>query len=82
LLDERDRSLLVGLAVGVACVLLGRRLLTPVRRLARPTAKAALRSSWSAFEWGRETAARLNEELQDLTAEVEAERQRDLSEGN
>jgi hypothetical protein len=31
----------------------GRQLLTPVRRLARPVAKAALKSGLSAAEWGR-----------------------------
>lgn len=74
-LGDRDRGLLIGLAVGAAFVLLGRELLTPVRRLARPAAKAALRSSFSAAEWGRERAARLSEELEDLAAEVQAERQ-------
>jgi hypothetical protein len=62
------------MAVGAACVIFGRRLLTPVKHLARPTAKAALKSGWSAAEWGRETVARLGEHLEDLAAEVEAER--------
>jgi hypothetical protein len=73
-LNERDRSLLLGMAVGAACVIFGRRLLTPVKRLARPTAKAALRSGWTALEHGRETVTRLGEQLEDLAAEVAAER--------
>lgn len=73
-LNERERSLLLGIAVGAACVIFGRRLLTPVKRLARPTAKAALRSGWTALEQGRETVARLGEELEDIAAEVAAER--------
>lgn len=81
LLEERERSLLLGLVVGFGCAVLGRQLLTPVKRLARPTAKAALRSGWTAVEWGRETAARLSEEMQDLAAEVHAERLQDSSEG-
>jgi hypothetical protein len=74
LLGDRERSLLLGIAVGAACVIFGRRLLTPVRRLARPTAKAALKSGLTAVERSREMVARLSEELEDLAAEVEAER--------
>lgn len=74
LLGKRERSLLIGIAVGAGCIVFGRRLLTPVKHLARPTAKAALRSGRSAVEWGREAVARLTEEIEDLSAEVEAER--------
>jgi hypothetical protein len=62
------------MAVGAACVVFGRRLLTPVKRLARPTAKAALKSGVTAVERSREMVAWLSEEIEDLAAEVEAER--------
>lgn len=80
-LGDRERGLLLGLVVGAACVVLGRQLLAPVQRLARPTAKAALKSGLSAAEWGRERVARLSEELEDLAAEVQAERLRPSAEG-
>jgi hypothetical protein len=74
ILGDRERHLLLGMAVGAACVIFGRRLMAPVRRLARPTAKAALKSGLTAVERSREVVARLGEELEDLAAEVEAER--------
>lgn len=74
-LRDRDRGLLIGLAAGAAFAIFGRELLTPVRRIARPAARVALRSGLSAADWGRERMARLSEELEDLAAEVHAERQ-------
>jgi hypothetical protein len=73
-MGDRERGLLIGLAVGAVCVIVGRQLLTPVKCLARPTAKAALKSGLVAAEWGRERVARLSEEIEDLAAEVHAER--------
>ncbi len=73
--DGQGRFLLVGVALGIGAATIGRDLFVPLRRLARPMAKAALRSGFSAVERGRLFAARAAEQLEDLAAEVEAERQ-------
>jgi hypothetical protein len=72
--DSNSRWLLIGVALGIGAVTVGRELLGPVRELARPAAKAALRSGMAAVDRGRVTAARAVEQFEDLVAEIDAER--------
>lgn len=74
LLDEEQQKLLVGLAVGLGVSWAAREFLAPFRQAARPLAKAGIKSSILIAERGRETAARLGETVEDLVAEVVAER--------
>jgi hypothetical protein len=74
LLDDRQRTLMLGFIVGAGTVLFGRELFMPMRRLARPAAKVAVRSGLDAMERGRETVALMSEHVADLLAEVQAER--------
>jgi hypothetical protein len=75
LLDDKERMLLLGIAVGGAAVIIGREFLAPLRRVGRPLAKAAVLAGMTAFEAGQESAARLTEHVADLVAEVAVERQ-------
>jgi Protein of unknown function (DUF5132) len=72
--DGQGRLLLLGIALGIGAATIGRDFFVPLRHLARPMAKAALRSGFNAVEQGRLLAARAAEQLEDLAAEVEAER--------
>jgi hypothetical protein len=74
LLDDRQRTLMLGFIVGAGTVLFGRELFMPMRRLARPAAKAALGAGFEAMERGREAVALMSEHVADLLAEVQAER--------
>jgi hypothetical protein len=74
LLDEPGRKLLVGVALGIGAATVARDLFAPMRQLARPAAKVALRSGMALLERGRVAAARAAEHLDDLAAEIEEER--------
>jgi hypothetical protein len=75
ILDEKGRTLMLGVAVGVAAAVIGREFFAPIRRLGRPLAKAAVKSGMGALERGQEGVALMSEHLSDLVAEVAAERQ-------
>ena len=77
LIGDKERHLLLGIAVGAGAAWLARDLLTPLTRLARPVTKAGIRAGLDVAERGRETLARLGEHLDDLAAEVKAEREVD-----
>jgi hypothetical protein len=74
LLDEKGRTLLLGIAVGAAAVIVGREFFTPLRRLGRPLAKEAVKSGIAVLEHGRERVALMSEHVADLVAEATAER--------
>jgi hypothetical protein len=80
LFNEKQRSLALGIGIGVAAVVLGRGFLTPFARVFRPLAKAGLKSAVLAYEAGREGMARLAEQVDDLAAEVRLERETEVSE--
>lgn len=73
-LDEKGRTLLLGIAVGAAAVIVGREFFAPLRRIGRPLAKEAVKSGMAALEHGRERVALVSEHLSDLVAEAAAER--------
>lgn len=73
-LNDHTRGLLTGLALGVGAAVLARQL-GPFRQALRPFAKAAVKSGLSAFERGREQAARLGEKLEDMVAEIKLEQE-------
>jgi hypothetical protein len=74
LLNNNSRWLLIGVALGAGAATIGRELLGPMRELARPAAKAALKSGMAAVEHGRIAAARAVEQFEDLAAEIDEER--------
>ena len=74
LLDQHGRTLFIGIALGLGAATVGRELFAPMRHLARPTAKAALKSGMAVVQRGRLVAARAAEHLEDLAAEIEEER--------
>jgi hypothetical protein len=80
LADGQGRFLLVGIALGIGAATIGRDFFVPLRHLARPMAKAALRSGLNVVDQGRLLAARAAEQLEDVAAEVEAERNAATSE--
>jgi hypothetical protein len=63
----------VGIAVGVGAVLLAPVVLPALAAVARPFAKAVIKSGLIFYEKGRETFAELNETFEDLVAEARAE---------
>jgi ABC-type transport system involved in cytochrome bd biosynthesis fused ATPase/permease subunit len=75
LLDEKGRTLLLGLAVGAAAIIIGREFFTPLRRVGRPLAKEAVKSGMAVLEHGRERLALMTEQVADLVAEAVAERE-------
>jgi hypothetical protein len=76
LLENNGRWVLIGLVLGAGAATFGRELFGPLRELARPAAKAALRSGMAAVERGRIAAARAVEQFEDLAAEIDDERRR------
>jgi Protein of unknown function (DUF5132) len=74
LLDDHGRTLLFGVALGIGAATVARDLFAPLKHLARPTAKAALRSGVVILEQGRLAAARAAEHLEDIVAEIQEER--------
>jgi hypothetical protein len=79
MLDEKSRTLMLGIAVGAAVVIVGREFFAPLRRLGRPLAKAALDSGMTALERGQHSVALAGEHLSDLVAEVVAQRRQRAS---
>jgi hypothetical protein len=72
--DAGQRKLLAGVVIGVAVSWAARELLAPFGQALRPLAKASIKSGLMAAERGREAVARLSETVDDLVAEVKAER--------
>jgi Protein of unknown function (DUF5132) len=79
LFDATGRTLLAGVVLGIGAATVGRELFAPMRHLARPATKAALRTGIAAIELGRVAAARATEQLEDLAAEIQEERRALLS---
>lgn len=71
LLDNRDMA--KGIAIGIGVALLAPVLLPAVAGIARPLARAAMKSGIIAYEKGREAAAELREVVEDLMAEAQSE---------
>lgn len=76
-LDDEQRSLLVGIAIGVGATLAAKTFAPAFRDAGRPLAKAALKSGILAFEKTRETLAEWSETVEDLVAEVRSEMEQD-----
>jgi Protein of unknown function (DUF5132) len=76
-IQGNKRWLLGGIAIGLWGYSFARDTLNPFRSVLRPLVKAGLRSGIDAFERGQERAARVQEYLDDLVAEVAAERERE-----
>jgi hypothetical protein len=79
LVNGNGRALLLGLVAGAVAATAGRELFEPLRRIGRPLAKTAIKSGLTAIERGQQGVALLGEHLEDLMAEVEAERQQDAA---
>ena len=72
-LDDGQRKLLGGIALGLGASWFAREFLTPFAQLARPAAKAGLKSGILVWDRSREAAGRAVETVDDLMAEVRAE---------
>jgi len=66
-------NLLTGLAIGIGLFVVAPALLPALARIARPTAKAALKAGLMAYDRGREALAELGETAGDVMAEARAE---------
>jgi hypothetical protein len=73
-MNERQRWLLIGIAIGAAAAALLRDAFKPFVAAVRPLAKAMLKAGVIAGERARERAAELGETIEDLIVEVQAER--------
>ena len=71
-----------GLAIGVAIVALAPLAAPIVAGLAKPIARAAIRTSLIAYEKGREALAEVGEVVEDLVAEARAELAKQDSDGS
>jgi len=69
-----EAELIPGIAVGAGAVLLGM-MFPQVRRAVRPVLKTAVRAGLAATDKAREMAAEAGEQVQDVMAEVRAERE-------
>jgi hypothetical protein len=77
-LNTEGRSLFVGALIGGAAVALARGVSPAVGEVARPLAKAIIRLGMTGGERGLELYGRLTETVEDLAAEVVAERSSEL----
>jgi hypothetical protein len=73
-LNERQQGFLTGLLAGAGAALAVWALRKPLREVAAPVAKAGVRAAMDARDWTEERLARAGESLDDLVAEVRAER--------
>jgi hypothetical protein len=71
--DVFKNNAATSIAVGVAAVLIAPLVLPAVAAVARPLAKAVIKSGLIFYEKGRETFAELNEMFEDIVAEARAE---------
>jgi hypothetical protein len=71
--DFLKRNVVVGLAIGVGALLLAPVVLPVVARLAKPVAKAAIKTGLIMYRKGCETVAELGEMTEDIVAEAQAE---------
>ena len=66
-------ALVIGVAVGAAAVAFAPVVMPELRRYARPTAKALLKTTLVTIEAARLYAAEFSEDIEDLIAETQAE---------
>jgi hypothetical protein len=78
--DDEQRSLLIGIGVGVATAILVKGVGPAFRGVGRPLAKASIRSGILMADKTREMLAHMREDYEDLVAEVRAEMQEQISE--
>ena len=69
-----EAELIPGIAVGAGAVLLGM-MFPQVRRAMRPVLKTAVRAGMAVTDKAREMAAEAGEQVQDVIAEVQSERE-------
>lgn len=73
LLEDDQKTVLIGIGIGLAAAGLLKSLTPAFHGMGRPLAKATIKSSLSLLEKGREKAAELGEAFEDLVAEARAE---------
>jgi hypothetical protein len=74
-MNERQRWLLLGMAIGAGAATLFRDALKPFGAAMRPLAKSTVKAGLLVGERAREKAAEMGEMLEDLIVEVQAERE-------
>ena len=72
--DNPRRSLMAGIALGIGASAFSREVLRHFRPVLGPLTKASLKAGLHALDRGREATARFGEYVEDMLAEVEAER--------
>ncbi len=73
LLEDEQRNVLIGIAIGLAAAGLLKNIGPAFRGMGRPLAKAAIKSSLTFLDKGREKTAEFGEAFEDLVAEARAE---------
>jgi hypothetical protein len=71
--DALKGNVVTGLAIGVGAALLVPAVMPLLVGVVRPIAKAAIKSGFILYEWGREYVAEAGELASDLVAEAKAE---------
>ncbi|MBV8912784.1 MAG: DUF5132 domain-containing protein [Acetobacteraceae bacterium] len=69
-------NIVTGLAIGIGTAVLVPVIAPAASNLLRPAAKAVIKGGILAYDWGRQTAARVGEAASDMAAEVRSEAQR------
>jgi hypothetical protein len=69
-----DRKLLIGIGIGMAAGVLGRAFYPALKEVGRPLAKATIKSGLTAVDKAQESIAHFGELVEDMVAEVRAER--------
>lgn len=75
-----EAELLPGIAIGAAAMLVGK-MFPRIARAFRPVAKTVVRAGVAVADKGREMVAETGEQMQDMVAEVRAEREETRREG-
>lgn len=73
-LTEKQQGFLTGILAGAGAALALWALRKPLREVAAPVTKAGVRAALDARDWTEERLARAGESLDDIVAEVRAER--------
>jgi Protein of unknown function (DUF5132) len=79
ILEDEQRTLVIGMVAGVAAAGLTKFLVPAFSDVGRPVLKAMIKTGLIAYERGREALAHAGETFEDLLAESRAEIERELT---
>ena len=74
LFDEKNRNVMIAVMAGFVAAGIAKKVAPAFAGIGRPLAKAMIKSGLAIYETGREKLAQFGEVVEDLVAEVKAER--------